>query len=74
MWKVLFLAPSVCGFLFGWTDLLQIHTEDVWSLTRTSLKVEVKGQESRSPRTKHGIFRPIRRPRPACGLCLVKHL
>jgi len=39
----------------------------VWSLARTSLKVKVKGQE-----TKNVIFRPSRRP--ACALRLVKHL
>jgi len=50
--KVLFLAPSVCGFLF----VYEISREPlnrcaqnsqerlVWSLARTSLKVKVKGQ------------------------------
>jgi len=46
----------------------------VWSLARTSSKVKVKSQMSRSlgSRDKNGIFRPFWRP--ACGLCLVKHL
>jgi len=44
----------------------------VGSLALTNLKTKVKGQRSRSPDTKNGIFRPFRRP--ACGLCLVKHL
>ena len=34
-------------------DLFQIHNEDVWSLTQTSLKVKVKGHRSRSSRRKH---------------------
>ena len=41
------------------------HGSRVWSLARMSLKVKVTGD-------KNSIFRPFRRP--ACGLCLVKHL
>ena len=41
------------------------HGRRVWSLAQTSLKVKVTWD-------KNGIFRPF--PRPACGLCLVKHL
>jgi len=41
-------------------------------LVPRSDEFEGKGQMSRSPGTKHGIFRPFRRP--ACGLCLAKHL
>jgi len=48
--KVLFLAPSVCGFLFLHETSLELlncfapnsHGRHVWSLTRTSLKVKVK--------------------------------
>jgi len=29
---------------FRQTDLCQIHTEDVWSLAQTSLKVKIEGQ------------------------------
>ena len=77
--KVLCLAPSVCGFCLcmkylgnRWTDLHQIHTEDVFG---SSLgEFEVQGQRSKVKVTgdKNGIFRPFRRP--ACGLCLAKHL
>jgi len=79
--KVLFLAPSVCGFLFvyeiSWQPLNGFVPNSqgrrVRSLARTSLKVKVKGQRSRSPLTKKpGIFRSFRWP--ACGLCLVKQL
>jgi len=50
--KVLFLAPSVCGFLFMYEisrELLNGSAPNsqgrrVWSLTWTSLKVKVKGQ------------------------------
>jgi len=48
------------------------HGIHVWFLARTSLKLKVKSQRSRSPGTKNGIFRPCRLA--ACGLCLVKHL
>jgi len=40
----------------------------VWSLSRTSLNVKVKGQRSRLPGTKKRGFR-----RPACGLCFGKN-
>jgi len=33
----------------------------VWSLARINLNVKVRGQRSRSPGTKNGIFRPFRR-------------
>jgi len=50
--KVLFLAPSVCGFLFVYKISLEplngfashSHGRHIWSLTWTSLKVKVKGQ------------------------------
>jgi len=57
--KVLFLAPSVCGFLF----LHEISTEPlngfapnshrrrVWSLAWMSLKVKVKGQGHQEQKT-----------------------
>ena len=48
------------------------HGRRVWSLSRTNLKINVKGQRSRSPGIKKRHFRPFRRP--AYGLCLVKHL
>jgi len=53
-----------------WTDLRQIHTEDVFdpSLGR----VWRSGQRSKLTGTKNSIFRPFRRP--VCCLCLVKHL
>ena len=51
--KVLFLAPSVCGFLFVYMKYLgeplngfapHSHGRRVWSLAGTSLKVKVNGQ------------------------------
>ena len=70
--QVLFLAPSVCFFLFVYeisreplNGLRQIHMEDV--LVPRSDDFEGHGQKS-----KNGIFRPFRWP--ACGLCLVEHL
>jgi len=63
----LFLAPTVCGFLF----VYEISREPLngfapnsqgrraCSLARTTLKVKVKGQRSRSPGTKNGIFGPF---------------
>jgi len=69
--KVLFLAPSVCGFLFVYEISRKSlngfapnsHGRRVWSLaqTRRSLKVKVKDQRLMSPER-------------ACSLCLVKHL
>jgi len=55
--KVLFLAPSVCGFLYAYEISRELlngfvpnsHGRRVWSLAWTSLKVKVKGQKSRSP-------------------------
>jgi len=72
--KVLFLAPSVCVFCFcvkyprnRWTDLHQIHMEDVFGpslgrVWRSWSKVEVTSD-------KNCIFKPFWRP--TCGLCLV---
>ena len=67
--KVLFLAPSVCGFLFvheisrkpmnGFAP--NSHGRRIWSLARKSLKVKVKDQKSRSPGTVNGTFRSFRR-------------
>jgi len=75
--KVLFLAPSVCGFCLcmkylgnRWTDLRQIDKEDAFD---PSLKrVRTSRSKVKVRRNKNGIFRPFRRP--SCGLCLVKHL
>jgi len=67
--KVLFLAPSVCCFLFvyeispeplnGFTP--NSHGRRVLSLSQTSLKVKVKCHRSRSPLTedKNVIFSPF---------------
>ena len=44
---------------------LNSHGRRVWSFARTSSKVKIKGQRSRSPGTK-GFFLPFRLP--ACGL------
>jgi len=68
--KVLFLAPSVCGFsvcvfLLVYEispELLNrfapnSHGRRVWSLAQMSSKV--KGQGPRSPGTKNSIFRPF---------------
>jgi len=62
--KVLFLAPSVYGFLFVYEiprELLNgfapySHGRRVWSLARKTLKVKVRGQRSRSPGTKMAFF------------------
>jgi len=50
------------------------HGRRAWFLAQVSLKVNVKGQRSKVKvsRDNNGIFRPFRRP--ACGLCLVKHI
>jgi len=77
--KILFLAPSVCGFLFVCEISREplnrfspnSHGRRVWSLTLKSLKLKVKRQRSRSLETIMAFFRPFRRP--VCGLCLVKH-
>ena len=43
-----------------WTDLRHIHTRRrVWSVARTSLKVKVKDQRSRSPGTKRRHFSAV---------------
>ena len=72
LWKVLSLAPSVCRFFVYEMSLEPLngfapnsHRRRVWSIAWTSLKVKVT-------RNKNSIFRPFRRP--ACSLCLVKHL
>jgi len=57
--KVLFLAPSVCGFLFVYEISAEpmnglvpnSHRRCVWSLARTSLKVKVKGQGHQGQKT-----------------------
>jgi len=75
--KVLFLAPSVC-FLFvhemsrDWTDLRQIHTEDVFGPTLGRVwrsRSKVKDQDHQRQKRHFRRFWW-----PACGLCLVKHL
>ena len=71
--KVLFLAPSVCFFVEISREPLNefapnSHGWRVRSLARTSLKVKVRGQRSRSPGTTKRHFRPFQRA--ACGLCL----
>jgi len=51
--KVLFLAPSVCSFLFVYEICREplngfaqnSHGRRVWSLVRTTLKVKIKGQD-----------------------------
>jgi len=51
LWKVLFLVPSVCGFLFVYEITQEtlngfVQNSDgrrVWFLARTILKVKVKG-------------------------------
>ena len=63
--QVLFLA--VCVFLFVYEIFLEplnefttnSHGRRVLSLARMSLKVKVKGQKSRLPETKNGIFGPF---------------
>jgi len=73
--KVLFLAPSVCGFSFVYEISPEplngfapnSHGRRVWSHAWTSLKVKVKGQGHQEQ--KNCIFLPFRRP--ACGLCSV---
>jgi len=61
--KVVFLAPSVCGFLFVYEisrELLNrfvpnTHGRRVWSLTWTSLKVKGRGHQGQ----KNRIFQPF---------------
>jgi len=75
LWKVLFLATSVCGLLFVYEISREplnrfassSHGRRVWSLAWTSLKVKVKDQGHQGQ--KNGIFWPFRWH--ACGLCLV---
>jgi len=75
--KVLFLAPSVCRFLFVY-DISREPLNGfapnsqgtrVWSLARTSLKVNVKGQGHQGQKRQFWHFR-----QPACGLRLAKQL
>jgi len=72
--KVLFLALSVTFFVCVSLEPLNgfathSHGRRVWSLDRGSLKVKVKCQGHQRQK-QH--FRPFRRP--ACSLCLVKHI
>jgi len=75
LWKVLFLAPSVCFFLFVYAISRESlngfapnsYGRCVWSLAQTSLKVKVKDQGHQGQK---GHFWPF----SACSLCLVKHL
>jgi len=76
--KVLFLAPSVCGFFVcmkylrnRWTDLRQIRTENMFgpSLGRVwRSRSKVKGQGHQG---KKRHFRPFQWS--VCGLSLVRH-
>jgi len=58
--KVLFLAPSLCGFFVCTWNISgtanwfapNSHKRRVWSLARRSLKVKGKGQRPRSPAKK----------------------
>ena len=77
LWKVLFLVPSVCGFLYVY-ELCQeppngfapnSHGRRVWPRAQTSLKV---GSKIKVTRDKKWHFRPYWWP--ASRLCLVKHL
>jgi len=82
--KVLFLAPSVCGFFVCVWNISEtaeqtcakftrktclVLRSDKFELWRSRSKVKGQGQITRD---KNVIFRPFWRP--ACGLCLVKHL
>jgi len=70
-WRRQSVVFCVCMKYLGnrWTDLRQIHTEDVFRPSLGRLKVSVKGQ---GHQWQNGIFRPFWRP--ACGLCFVKHI
>jgi len=85
--KVLFLAPSVCVFLFVYeisreslNGFGQIHTENVFiSLIvfhhNGSVHTTFPRSDEFEGQGHHGQkrhFGPLRPP--ACGLCLVKHL
>ena len=78
MWKVLFLAPSVCVFLFVYeispeplNDFApDSHGRRVLSLAWTSLKVKVKGQGYEGQKT--AFFGPF--GGLCVFLCLLKHL
>ena len=69
LWKVLFLAPSVCGFLFvyeisrGTTEW--IRAKFTWKTCLAPRSEEFEGQRSRSPWTKNGIVGHFG------GLCVV---
>jgi len=71
-WRRQSVVFCLCVKYLGncWTDLRQIHREDMFgpSLGR----VWRSWQRSRSLGTENGIFRSVRRS--ACGLRLVKHL
>jgi len=67
-----FGAISLCFFVCvwnisenRWVDLRQIHMENMFGPSLW----QVRGQRSRSPRTKNGLFCPFRWP--ACSLCSV---
>jgi len=57
--KVLFLAPSVCAFLFVYEISPEMlngsapnsHRKHVWSLTQTTLRVKVKSQGHQGQKT-----------------------
>ena len=71
--KVLFLAPSVCGFLYAYEISRELlngfvpnsHGRRVWSLAWTSLKVKVKGQ-----RSKVNVTRKKRHPSVISAVCV----
>jgi len=75
LWRVLFLAPSVCGFCLFVYEISperlkgfapNSHGRRVWSRTQTSLKVKVKGWKFKVTRDKNSVFPSFRRP--ACSL------
>jgi len=75
--QVLFLAPSVCGFLFTYEMALEplngfvpkIHTEDLFGpLLRTASQGQMTNLKATRYKKRH--FWPFQWP--ACGLCLVK--
>jgi len=71
-------VPSVCAFLFVYEISREplnrfapnSHGRRLWFLAWMTLKVNVKGQGLHKQKLHFSaLFR-----RPACGLCLVKHL
>jgi len=69
-WHCLWLFCLCIKYILGTTE--QICAEFTWKTCLVPHSDRFEGQRSRSPRTKSGIFHPFRRP--ACGLCLLKHL